>query len=282
MTEMEENVASAADSHLNATEGAVGERAGGERAAGERVPVQAGGRWMGWLADRNRVLLAATAIGALGIMAGGWFAGSGLVRMKEAERSVTVRGLAERDVNADLATWTLTYTASANDLAGAQTMAAANTNAVKAYFHDLGFPANVLTPAGVSVNSQTLDGVATYTVQQRMQFRTHDIARAQQAVARQFDLVQRGVSLSEGSSMQYSFTGLNAVKPPMIALATRDARHAAEQFAKDSGASVGRIRSATQGYFEITARDGASDGYGVSDTPNKRVRVVTTVEYYLN
>jgi hypothetical protein len=202
--------------------------------------------------------------------------------MKDAERSVTVRGLAERDVRADLASWTINYMASAGDLASAQAEAAADTAAIRGYFRDLGFPANALSAAGVSVNSYTNNGVPTYTVQQRLQFRTTDIARAQRAVARQFDLVERGVSIAEGSSMQYSFTGLNAIKPPMIAEATRDARRSAEQFARDSGASVGRIRSATQGYFEITARDGVSEGYGVSDTPDKRVRVVTTVEYYLD
>jgi uncharacterized protein len=242
---------------------------------------KATGRW-GWLADRNRVLLAATAIGAVGIMAGGWFAGSGLVRMKDAERSVTVRGLAERDVRADLASWTINYSASAGDLASAQADAAADTAAIRSYFRGLGFPANALSAAGVSVNSYNNNGIMTYTVQQRLQFRTTDIDRAQQAVARQFDLVERGVSIAEGSTMQYAFTGLNAIKPPMIAAATRDARRSAEQFARDSGASVGRIRSATQGYFEITARDGVSENYGVTDTPDKRVRVVTTVEYFLD
>lgn len=236
----------------------------------------------GWLGNRNIVLLAATAIGAVGIMAGGWFAGSGLVRMKDAERAVTVRGLAERDVRADLATWTVSYAVSAGDLASAQSEAEADTRAVQAYFRDLGFPANALTPAGASVSSYVNNGVPVFTVSQRLQFRSTDIARAERAVARQFDLISRGVSLTEGSSMSYAFTKLNAIKPPMIAEATQDARKSAEQFAKDSGASVGRIRSATQGYFEITARDGESSGYGVSDTPNKRVRVVTTVEYFLD
>jgi uncharacterized protein len=247
----------------------------------EQIEGAASGRWS-WLADRNRVLLAATAIGAVGLMAGGWLAGSGLVRMKDAERSVTVRGLAERDVRADLASWTINYSASAGDLASAQADAAADTAAIRAYFRGLGFPANALSAAGVSVNSYNNNGIMTYTVQQRLQFRTTDINRAQQAVARQFDLVERGVSIAEGSTMQYAFTGLNAIKPPMIAEATRDARRSAEQFARDSGASVGRIRSATQGYFEITARDGVSENYGVTDTPDKRVRVVTTVQYYLD
>lgn len=248
----------------------------------ENAPQPAPSGFRGWIADRNRTLLLATAIGAIGIMAGGWFAGSGLVRMKEAERSVTVRGLSERDVRADLASWTISYSTSAGDLASAQAAAEADTRSIQAYFRELGFPAAALTPAGVSVNSYVNNGVPTFTVQQRLQFRSTDIARAQRAVARQFDLVRRGVSIAEGSSMQFSFTKLNDIKPPMIAAATQDARRSAEQFAEDSGAGVGRIRSATQGYFEITARDGASEGYGVTDTPDKRVRVVTTVEYYLD
>lgn len=82
--------------------------------------------------------------------------------------------------------------------------------------------------------------------------------------------------------MAYTFTGLNSIKPEMVALATRDARASAEQFAKDSGTSVGAIKSATQGYFEINARDGDSGGgWGVSDTPYKKVRVVTTVNFFL-
>lgn len=238
-------------------------------------------RWTGWMADRNRVLLTATAIGAIGIMLGGWFAGSGLVRMKEAERSVTVRGLAERDVRADLATWTLSYASSASDLSSAQAGAETDTASINAYFHNLGFAADALSPAGVSVSSFVNEGVPTFTVSQRLQFRTTDIARAQSAVTRQFDLVRRGVALSEGSTMQYSFTKLNDIKPAMIAEATRNARASAEQFANDSGTSVGPIRNASQGLFEITARDGVSDDYGVSDTPDKRVRVVTTVAFSL-
>lgn len=242
----------------------------------------------GWLADRNRTLILATAIGAIGLMGAGWFTASALVRAKEAERSVTVRGVAERDVRADLATWTLSYSSNARELVDAQAGAEADTAAITAYFRRLGFPATALSPAGVSVNYSVSDGyngeerIPNYAVSQRMQFRTTDIARAQRAVERQFDLVRSGVLLTEGSSMQYSYTKLNDVKPEMVAAATRDARRSAEQFANDSGTDVGRIRSATQGYFEITARDGESEGYGVADTPDKRVRVVTTVEYSLD
>ena len=82
--------------------------------------------------------------------------------------------------------------------------------------------------------------------------------------------------------MAYTFTELNDIKPPMVAEATKDARAAAEQFAKDSGTGVGTIKSATQGYFSSEARDGDSGGgWGVTDTPFKKVRVVTTIDFYL-
>ena len=121
-----------------------------------------------------------------------------------------------------------------------------------------------------------------YTVRERLALRTSDIEKAQQAVARQFDIVRRGVLIEEGSGMSYTFTKLNDIKPEMVAEATRDARAAAEQFAEDSGADVGPIKEATQGYFSIDARDGdSSGGWGASDTPYKKVRVVTTVSFTL-
>ena len=82
--------------------------------------------------------------------------------------------------------------------------------------------------------------------------------------------------------MVYNFTKLNEVKPAMIAAATRDARSGAEQFAKDSGTEVGGIKSATQGYFSITARDGDEYEGSGRDSPFQKVRVVTTIDFYLD
>ncbi|MCC6826974.1 MAG: SIMPL domain-containing protein [Novosphingobium sp.] len=236
-----------------------------------------------FLKDRaTRRWLASAGILAIGIVIGGYLLGNGLVRAKEADRSVTVRGLAERDVTADLATWTVAYSATALDLASAQASVDRDSNEIRAFFHELGFPADDLAPTGVNVSQFTDNGVPKFTVRQRMTLRSTDIKRAQAAVKRQFELVRRGVVLEEGSGMAYTFTKLNAIKPPMVAEATKDARASAEQFAKDSGTSVGTIKSASQGYFEINARDGDSGGsWGVSDTPYKKVRVVTTVDFYL-
>ena len=219
---------------------------------------------------------------AVGMMVGGYLLGDGLLRANDAERAVTVRGLAERDVTADLATWTISYSAASPSLAEAQDKVRRDTQAIEAFFKELGFPADALQPTGANVASFTNEGLTTYTVRQRLALRSTDITRAQKAVARQFDLVGRGVFLEEGSAMAYTFTKLNDIKPKMVAEATKDARAAAEQFAEDSGSSVGKIREATQGYFTIEARDGEAGGWGMSDSPYKKVRVVTTVSFALD
>ena len=225
----------------------------------------------------TRRWLTSSAILALGLVVGGYLLGNGLLRAHAAERSVTVRGLAERDVTADLATWTLSYSSTAADLATAQAGVDRDTQSIRQFFEDLGFPADAIQPSAVNVTQFTTDGVPSkamlYDQGQR---------KAQAAVKRQFELVRKGVVLEEGSGMAYTFTKLNDIKPEMVADATKDARAAAEQFADDSGTSVGGIKSATQGYFEINARDGDSGGgWGQTDTPFKKVRVVTTIDFYL-
>jgi len=235
---------------------------------------------MSWTDNRNIVLLAGAGLLTFGMIAGGYLLGDGLTRARAADRSVTVRGLAERDVTADLATWTIAYSANGTDLPTVRADIDASTTALTEYFRTLGFKADDLKPIGAGVNQYLNNGVNNITITQRMQLRTTDIPRAQRAVAQQFDLVRRGVTLQDGSAMTYSFTKLNAIKPAMVADATRDARNAAEQFAKDSGTGVGGIKNATQGYFSIEPRDGEQAGGG-SDTPYKKVRVVTTVDFYL-
>lgn len=226
--------------------------------------------------------LVSSGIMAIGLIVGGYLLGDGLTRAHEADRSVTVRGLAERDVTADLATWTISYSETATDLSSAQSSVDQDSRAIREYFRELGFPAEALQPTGVNVSQYTENGIPRFTVRQRMTLRSDDIKLSEKAVKRQFELVRRGVVLEEGSGMSYTFTKLNDIKPEMVAAATKDARSAAEQFAKDSGTSVGSIKSATQGYFSIDARDGDSGGgWGVSDTPFKKVRVVTTIDFYL-
>src|SRR5690606_30449821 len=121
-----------------------------------------------------------------------------------------------------------------------------------AYLGEHGFSGADIQPAGISVNQWNNNGIDQIQVRQQFRLRTTKIAEAKAAHAGQAALLARGVALEDGGpSIAYSFTKLNDVKPAMIAAATVDARKGAEQFAKDSGASVGGIRSASQGYFSI-------------------------------
>jgi hypothetical protein len=105
------------------------------------------------------------------------------------------------------------------------------------------------------------------------------------AYARQAELLRDGIEVAgSASNVSYTFTKLNALKPEMIGEATRNARESAEQFARDSGVSVGKMKEASQGYFSVGARDGQDCedcGSSGGSTPFQKVRVVTTVEYDL-
>jgi hypothetical protein len=230
-----------------------------------------------------RALIAAAAILALGLVAGGWFLGDGLTRARRADRAVTVRGLAEQDVTADLATWTIATSAAGSDLASLQARSDADGNAVLAFLKAKGFTDDEIEAGSIGVN-QYVDGNGrqNITIRRKIQLRTARVMQARAAFAGQAELMRQGVVFdSDNGGMVYSFTRLNDVKPPMIAAATKNAREGAEQFAKDSGAEVGEIKSASQGYFSIIPRDGDSAGAPASASPFQKVRVVTTIDFYL-
>jgi hypothetical protein len=243
------------------------------------------------LQDSRAVLLGAAAIFAVGLTTSGYALGDGLRRSKMAEhRTVTVRGVSERDVTADLATWSVNFSHQGTDLAPVQQSVDQQANSVRAFFQHAGFRPDEITDVDVSMSrEQAKDkdgnpvGPQKLVVSRSIQLRTNDVMKARDAYARQAELLRNGVELS-GTSITYTFTGLNALKPRMIAEATRNARENAEQFARDSGVDVGRLKSATQGYFSVGARDGEDcDDCGSSggSTPFQKVRVVTTVDYDL-
>ena len=112
-----------------------------------------------WRDGVTRRWLASAGVLAGGLIVGGYLLGNGLVRAKDADRSVTVRGLAERDVTADLATWTIAYSATAPDLASAQASVDRDSESIRAFFRELGFPADDLQPTGVNVSQFSENGV---------------------------------------------------------------------------------------------------------------------------
>jgi hypothetical protein len=231
--------------------------------------------------DRRGLALAAGVL-ALGVAAAGGFVGRGLFEARATERTVTVKGLAEREVDADLAFWPISFSATADELGAAQARIDRDAERIRAFLRERGFEDAEVQSGPPTVTDRMAEGgyrdqgLERYVVRGVLTVRSPKIDRVRAASGDTAKLVADGVVLVRDYEVrtQYLFTKLEAIKPEMIAEATGDARRAAEQFAHDSGSRVGAIRTAQQGYFSIEDRDAFSP-------EKKRVRVVTTVQYLL-
>jgi hypothetical protein len=226
---------------------------------------------------------AAALLGALiglGLALAGWFVADGLYRARADQRQVAVKGLAEREVRADLALWPIVFSATANDLSVLQGRLDTAARAVDAFLDARGFSTEerALSQPRITDNQAFPNSQAgeRYQAEQTVAVRTSRIDDVQKAMRESGELVKAGVAMirSYEAQTQFFYTQLETIKPEMIAEATRDARRAAEQFAQDSGSEVGAIRTAQQGFFSIDDRDPFSPDW-------KRIRVVTTVQYFL-
>ncbi len=217
---------------------------------------------------------------AAGLAVAGWFAAQGMARLKTQDRYVTVKGSAERIVDADLLVWPLPHSVGGNDLAEVQRHLDANTAAIRDFFLQAGFKAGEIVVSPPRLEDRWAYAYGDNRPPERYRYgntvslRTNSVDKALAALRRSGELVGRGVMIGEGSQPDFDYTKLNDIKPALIAEATANARESAEQFAKDSGARLGGIRSANQGVVTISDRDQSSPQV-------KKVRVVTTVEYFL-
>ncbi|MDP3379805.1 MAG: SIMPL domain-containing protein [Brevundimonas sp.] len=234
----------------------------------------------------NRLVPAVVVAGllALGMVGGGALIGQGVVNARVGDRVVTVRGLSERDVVADLAILPVRFTATGEVLSEVQARIDADLATVRQFLTAQGYPADAVTLGRLEVTdmqSREYGGQNNgprFILAQTVIVRTTDVERVQTTTRSLNDLVRQGVVIQDFNGPTYVFTRLNDVRPEMIAEATASARTGAEQFAKDSGTPLGPIREATQGSFQILSRDEIGDE---SQSPDKKVRVVTTVRYSL-
>lgn len=235
----------------------------------------------------NNRLIPAVVFGgilAVGMIGGGAMIGQGVINARVGDRSVSVRGLAERDVKADLAVLPLRFTASGDVLSEVQGRIDGDLGVVRQFLTAQGYPAAAVSLGRLEVADRrsreygNQDGGPRFILAQTVIVRTEDVDRVQATTRALNDLVRQGVVLQDFSGPTYVFTRLNDVRPAMIAEATAAARTGAEQFAEDSGAPLGPIRQATQGSFQILARDEIGDE---SQSSDKKIRVVTTITYRL-
>lgn len=216
---------------------------------------------------------------AVGIVILGFLLKAGIDNIAFRDREVTVRGLAEREVAADLVTWPITYSLAGNDLQTIYNKVSANNDIIVKFL-----TSNGISSDEISVNPpDTYDATSNryrsdsftynYSINCTVTVTTKKVQKVRELLNRQSELLKEGVAFSN-SYINYQFTGLNTIKPEMIAEATKNARAAADQFAADSESRVGKIKTASQGQFSIEDSD--------SSTPFiKKVRVVSTIVYYL-
>lgn len=205
-------------------------------------------------------------------------------RFKAYDRTVEVKGLCEKEVQADKVIWPLTYKIADNDLKAAMSKIEAGNAAVVDFLKKGGIPESEITIASPKVNDKYTaseygnnDRQFRYLCTSVITVCSRDVDAVMKLQLQQSDLVKAGLAIYQNdweNRITYLFEALNDIKPQMIEEATRNAREAAQKFAKDSDSRLGKIKTAAQGTFSIEDRD--------ANTPNiKKVRVVTYVTYYL-
>jgi uncharacterized protein len=216
----------------------------------------------------------------------------GVAHIRSADRFVTVKGVAEQEVRADLAIWPIKIVAADNDLATAQAHLQANIRGVLQFLAAQQIDTSKVALQDFSVTDALANQYNNsrpanrYVIHQTVVIRSDHPDLVLAASQRVGELATAGVTLSSGgeggngSGPTFVFTGLNKLKPRMIGDATAEARVAAEQFAHDSHSAIGGIRTANQGVFEILPRN-QLEGVNESGEIDKIVRVVSTVEYFL-
>ncbi|PWW36447.1 hypothetical protein DFO83_107154 [Idiomarina loihiensis] len=204
---------------------------------------------------------------------------------KSMERSVTVKGLSEREYLADTVIWPIQFTAASNDLTEIyETMEDSNQKVVE-FLREKGIKAEEISSSAPSITDKSAQRYGSsqpaefrYTATQAITVYSSNVEQVRSVMGDLAELGKEGIVLSSDdyqAQPEYLFTRLNEVKPEMIEEATKKAREVAEKFATDSNSQLGKIKQARQGQFSISARD--------RHNPHlKNVRVVSTIEYYLS
>lgn len=220
----------------------------------------------------------------IGITLLGVFICNGFGSLSANQRVVTVRGLSERDVMADKVTWPIVSKTVGNDLTLLYSQVEKTDSAIVSFLRSNGVSDREFEVSAPKVQDMQADNYGNTQVPYRYNVTTVVVVTSSQVekinklMLKQSDLMQQGIAIVAGDynyQTIYEFTKLNKIKPDMVADATKNAREAALKFAEDSKSELGKIKSASQGQFSIEDRD--------QYTPSiKHVRVVSTIEYYLN
>ena len=220
---------------------------------------------------------------AIGMVALGAQVKQGINNFVEKDRIVTVKGLAEMEVPANKVTWPLMYKEVGNDLSTLYNKINSTNAAIVEFLKEKGITEqeiSVNAPEIIDMQAERYNSNPTpyrYNVTTVITVTSGQVDLVRSLISEQSELLKQGIAITGGDyryNIQYDYTALNDIKPQMIEEATKNAREAAQKFAKDSDSELGKIRHAYQGQFSIDNRD--------TNTPYiKRIRVVTTIDFSL-
>jgi len=221
----------------------------------------------------------------LGLATLGYLLANAAIEHKLYDRSIKVKGLSEREYNADIVIWPIQFSVASNDITALYKAIDEQALMIRTFLENNGIAAQEIsigTPSIVDKSAQQYGNNARaefrYTASQSVTVYSENIEAARHVMGQLSQLGKQGIVFT-GNDYQgrteYLFTRLNDVKPEMIEEATTKAREVAEKFAQDSQSKLGKIKRASQGQFSINDRD--------RQNPHiKKIRVVSTVEYYLS
>ena len=199
------------------------------------------------------------------------------------DRTVDVKGLCEREVKADRVIWPITYKVMADDIRSIYSQLDGSVATIKDFLLSGGISEDEISVSVPSVSDKFANEYGEnqrtfrYIAKNVVTVCTDKVDLVLALMARQSELLKKGIVTESNdweNRVEFSYEGLNDIKPEMIEIATMNAREAAQKFAKDSGSRLGKIKTANQGTFSIVDRD--------SNTPYiKKIRIVTYVTYYL-
>lgn len=220
----------------------------------------------------------------IGLIIMGACIADGLTSAFQSDRIVTVKGLSEREVPANKVTWPLVYKELGNEPAEMYNRLATKNRQVIDFLKEKGISENEISESAIQVSDRQADSydqnniLYRYKATSVITVTSSQVELIRKIMQSQSELMKMGIALITEeygtNTVKYEFTGLNEIKPDMIEESTKNARATAEKFAKDSDSKLGKIRKASQGQFSIDNRD--------ANTPYiKRIRVVSTIEYYI-
>lgn len=224
-----------------------------------------------------------SAIIAFGIIVLGLCIRWGIDDFANKDRKVTVKGLAEKEVEADKVTWPVVFQEMGNELPDLYNRIAQKQQTIKAFLMKNGVKASEMQVNAPKVVDMNADRYSVnqkpyrYNITSTITVTSRNVKGVRAIISRQGELLKQGIAIVGGdydSQIEYEYVSFQGMKPKMMQEAIANARTTAEQFAKNSDSNLNKIVSADQGQFSIEDRD--------RNTPYiKKVRVVTTVTYSL-